>query len=249
VRLRVSSANLVPAQQLQLMLRIRSMSQAPAHADLPVLVTVPVLDVPIRLHPEPSLLRVRDRDSAQCTVVVDNSSNRRVQLRFTESDSELAVRFRFEPPVLDVGPGASESVLVSVTASRPEPGQEISRPLTVMALDGSRQVDTSITFVQSASASPISTLAVRIEPSIVRVQDADGATLQVIVDNRRGHSGVRIFLDGSDPERAIRTTFSPPALDLGPGQVRAVSLRLDSWRPPPGQEMNPSVHRHRERRL
>jgi hypothetical protein len=41
VRLRVSSANLVPAQQLQLMLRIRSMSQAPAHADLPVLVTVP----------------------------------------------------------------------------------------------------------------------------------------------------------------------------------------------------------------
>jgi hypothetical protein len=236
VRLWVSSANLVPAQQLQLMLRIRSMSQAPAHADLPVLVTVPVLDVPIRLHPEPSLLRVRDRDSAQCTVVVDNSSNRRVQLRFTGSDSELAVRFRFEPPVLDVGPGASESVLVSVTASRPEPGQEISRPLTVTALDGSRQVDTSITFVQSASASPISTLAVRIEPSIVWVQDADGATLQVIVDNRRGHSGVRIFLDGSDPERAIRTTFSPPALDLGPGQVRAVSLRLDSWRPPPGQE-------------
>jgi hypothetical protein len=25
-------------------------------------------------------------------------------------------------------------------------------------------------------------------------------------------------------------------VDLGPGQVRAVSLRLDSWRPPPGQE-------------
>ena len=82
----------------------------------------------------------------------------------------------------------------------------------------------------------MSTLALRVEPSIVRVQDADGATLQVMVDNRRGHDGVRIFLDGSDPERAVRATFSPQVVDLGPGQVRAVFLQLDSWRPPPGQE-------------
>jgi len=39
----------------------------------------------------------------------------------------------------------------------------------------------------------MSTLAVRVEPSIVRVQNLDGATLQVMVDNRRGHAGVRIF--------------------------------------------------------
>jgi hypothetical protein len=82
----------------------------------------------------------------------------------------------------------------------------------------------------------MSTLALRVEPSVLRVQDADGATLQIMIDNRRGHDGVRIFLDGSDPERAVRATFSPQVVDLGPGQVRAVSLRLDSWRPPPGQE-------------
>ena len=46
VRMRVSSAALVPAQELEITLRIRSMSQAPAHADLPVLVTVPAVDVP-----------------------------------------------------------------------------------------------------------------------------------------------------------------------------------------------------------
>jgi hypothetical protein len=45
------------------------------------------------------------------------------------------------------------------------------------------------------------------------------------------------LLNGGDPERAIGFTFSPPALDLGPGQIQAVSLRLDSWRPPPGQEL------------
>jgi hypothetical protein len=237
IRMRVAPPSPVPAQRVQIMLGIRSMSQAPAHAIVPVVITVPVLDVPIRLHAEPTVLRVRDRDGATCTVVVDNSSsNHPVQLRFAGSDPELAVGFRFEPPVLEVGPAASASVVVTVTAARPGPGQQISRALTVSAHDGSRRVDTVITFVQAASASPMSTLGVRIEPSIVRVQDADGTTLQVILDNRRGHSGIRLFLDGSDPERATRATFSPAVVDLGPGQVRAVSLRLDSWRPPPGQE-------------
>ena len=238
VRMRVTSATLVPAQRLHVLLRIRSMSQAPAHADVPVLVIVPVLDVPVRLNPQPRLLRVRDRDTAECTISVDNSSsNRPVQLRFAGTDPELAVRFSFEPPVLEVGPASSGSVVVAVTAPRPEPGQETTRQLTVTALDGSRRVDTLITFQQSTSASPMSTLAVRIEPSIVRVQDADSATVQITLDNRRGRSGVRVFLNGGDPERAIGFTFSSPVLDLGPGQIQAVSLRLDSWRPPPGQEL------------
>jgi hypothetical protein len=237
IRMRVASPSPVPAQRVQVMLGIRSIRQATAHAVVPVVITVPVLEVPIRLQAEPAVLRVRDRDGATFTVVVDNSSsNRPVQLRFAGWDPELAVGFRFEPPVLEVGPAASASVVVTVTAARPGPRQQISRALTVSALDGSRRVDTVITFVQAASASPMSTLGVRIEPSIVRLQDADGTTLQVILDNRRGHSGIRLFLDGSDPERATRATFSPAIVDLGPGQVRAVSLRLDSWRPPPGQE-------------
>jgi hypothetical protein len=155
-RLQVSAATLVPAQQLQVTLRIRSMSQAPAHADFSVLVTVPIVDVPVRLHPEPSLLHVRDRDTAQCSVFVDNSnSNRPVQLRFVGSDPELAVGFRFEPAMLEVAPAATGSVLVSVTGAAPEPGHEISRPLTITALDGNRRVDTGITFQQVASASPM----------------------------------------------------------------------------------------------
>ena len=237
-RMRVSSTTLVPAQQLHVTLRIRSLSQAPAQAELPVQVTVPAIDAPIRLHAEPSVLRVRDRDTASCTVVVDNSmSNQLVQLRFSGSDPELAVRFRFEPPVLEVGPAASGSVLVSVTAPRPEPGQEMSRLLTVTSLDrAGRTATTTATLVQAASASPMSTLGLRIEPSVVRVNDAESATVQVTLDNRRGRSGLRIFLDGHDPEGAIQFTFSPPVVDLGAGQVTAVFLRLYSWRPPPGQE-------------
>jgi hypothetical protein len=200
-------------------------------------VIVPILDAPVRLLAQPSLLRVRDRDTAEGSLVVDNSSsNRPVRLRFSGSDPELAVRFQFEPAVFEVGPATSGSMQVAVTASRPEPGREISRILTLTAFDGARRVDALITFQQSTSASPMSTLGVRIEPSIVRVNDVDSVSVQVDLDNRRGQSGIRIFLDGSDPEGAIRFTFSPPVVDLGSGKVAAVFLRLDSWRPPPGQE-------------
>lgn len=239
VRMRVSSATLVAAQTTDVMLRIRSMSQAPAEAELPVRITVPAIEAPVQLHPEPSLLRVRDRDTGSCTVVVDNSrSNQPVQLRFSGSDPELAVRFRFEPPVLEVGPAASGSVLVSVTAARPEPGQEISRSFTVTARDGAgRAATTSATFLQAASVSAISTLRLGMEPSIVRITDAESATVQVTLDNRRGRSGVRVFLDGKDPEGAIQFTFSPPVVDLTAGQVTAVFLRLYAWRPEPGKEL------------
>ena len=114
----------------------------------------------------------------------------------------------------------------------------MSRLLTVTSLDrAGRTATTTATLVQAASASPISTLGLRIEPSVVRVNDAESATVQVTLDNRRGRSGLRIFLDRHDPEGAIQFTFSPPVVDLGAGQVTAVFLRLYSWRPPPGQEL------------
>jgi len=83
----------------------------------------------------------------------------------------------------------------------------------------------------------MSTFGVRIEPSIVRINDADTATVQVTLDNQRGRSGLRILLDGHDPEGAVQFTFSPPVVDLGAGQVTAVFLRLSCSRPPPGQEL------------
>jgi P pilus assembly chaperone PapD len=350
VRMRVSSTTLLPAQQLELVLRVRSMAQAGVQQDLPIEVTVPIVDVPVQLRAEPRLLRVRDTDTAKCTVVVDNSrSNRPMLLRFSGSDAEQAVRFDFDPPIVDVGPGASASVLLALTAPQPDPGQELTRQLTITANDGTRNIETPVTlqqatsvkvedppvtlevvpslvrvrdsttgwarlvadnragkewahlqlkasdperavrvtwsgpelhvppggtaqteaqfdaplpgagtevtrtvtlsatdgrrtstatatFVQAASASPMTTLAVRLEPSIVRVRDVDSVTVQVMIDNRRGQSGVRIVLGGSDPERAVRFTFSPTVVDVAAGQVQVASLRLDSWRPPPGQQ-------------
>lgn len=351
VRMRVVSEALVAAQEIGLVLRVRSLSQAPAHMDLPIRVIVPALDIPIGLRTEPRLLRVRDAESAQCAVVVDNTrSNRAARVQFAGTDPELAVRFAFQPPVLEVRPGASARARLVVSAPPPGAGEELTRTLTVTADEGGRTVETVLTlqqatsartedplvgielepsvvrvrdtqvgvtrvtldnragagwahlrlgasdpervvrvafsessvdvppgrttqvearfeaplpevgaevsrtvtvtaadglrtsravgtFVQSASDSPLTTLAVRVEPSVIRVRDADGANVQVVVDNRRGRSGVRVALNGADPERIVRFTFTPHLVDVGPGQAVAVGLRLDSLRPEPGQEV------------
>jgi P pilus assembly chaperone PapD len=97
-------------------------------------------------------------------------------------------------------------------------------------------VETVVTWQQASTISAMTTLGVRIEPSVLRVRDADGATAQVVIDNRRGRSRVHVALAGSDPERAMRLTISPPVVDVDPGQVAVASLRVDSWRPAPGTE-------------
>jgi hypothetical protein len=210
VIMRVASPGLVPAQQIPIMLRIRSLSQVPAHAELPVSITVPVLDVPVRLHAEPSVLRVRDRDSATCRVMVDNSgSNHPVHLRFTGSDPERAVRFHFEPAVLELGPAALGSVLVTLTATRPEPGREITRPVTVSAVDRSRRAGTVITFVQAAGASDASGSLVQsssraaIESPADRPADgrlevpAEGSLIEFSGDERRPLARLLLTLFGA----------------------------------------------------
>ncbi|MEO7587039.1 MAG: zinc ribbon domain-containing protein [Arachnia sp.] len=351
LRLRILSDTLVPAQEAHLTLRVTSLSQAPAHVDVRVSVAVPALDVPVRVHAEPSMVRTSDRDSADCVLLVDNSGgNRPVDLRFTGSDPEMAVRFAFDPPKLQVAPGATASIKVTLAAARPEAGQVISRSLTVRAHDGPRTVETLITLQQSTtravedplvrlqvlpsmvrvedgaparvrvvadnragakwthlrftasdpegvvnviwfpsdidvppgkavqvdaileapqpkagaevsrtvtvsamdgpristavatlvqvtSASPMATLKLRVEPSIVRVHDVPSANVQVHVDNQRGRSPARVSLSGTDPEQAIGFTMSPDRLSVAPGHVETVALRLDAWCPPPGQEV------------
>ena len=197
VQLLAAPVPLVPAQELRLRLRVRSMSQAPAQLDLPLYLTVPVIDAPVAVRAEPSLLRVRDKDTAGFTVVVDNArSNRFALVRFTGTDPELAVSFRFEPPMLEVAPGQTASVRVAATAPAPEPGQETTRPLTVTAHDGDRAVGTTITLQQATTAKAEDPMVIlEVEPSLVRVRDATSAwsgwwwTTAVAPNGRRSSSG------------------------------------------------------------
>ena len=67
------------------------------------------------------------------------------------TDPELAVRFEFDPPVVQIGPSGTATARVTVSADPPAPGQDASRSITVTAREGSRAFETPVTFVQTTS--------------------------------------------------------------------------------------------------
>ena len=196
-----------------------------------------VVDPPVGLSVEPALVRVRDSTVAVVRLLADHRRGQEwAHLELQATDPERAVRVSWASPRLDIAPGGTAQVDLRLQAPLPEPGSEVSRTLTVTATDGERTSTTTATFVQAASASPMATLVLRTDPSVVRVQDVDTATSQLVVDNRRGRAGVRVVLSGTDPERAIRFAFASPTVDVAPGQAVVVGFRMDAWRPQPGQE-------------
>ncbi len=238
VRLRVVSPTLVPAQQVRVLLRITSLSQSPAHTDLPVTVTVPVVDAPVRLRAEPRLLKIRDTDIAEFAVLVDNSSsNRTARLVFSGSDPELAVQFRFDPPTLEVAPGGTGSAKVAARVAGPEAGQEVSRALTVAAVDGPRSVETLITLQQATSIEVVDPMVgLEVVPSVVRVRDRAEAVARVVVDNTNGREWAHVRMEASDPERVVRVSWEQPLLHVPPGRTSQTEVRFEARLPEAGTE-------------
>ena len=79
---------------------------------------------------------MRDRPDAHLAVVVDNQRGTRpLRVRLSGHDPEGAVRFAFQPPVLDVGPGRVGRADMQVVAPRPPHGEESVRALRVRAAD------------------------------------------------------------------------------------------------------------------
>ena len=236
----LTTAQLEPGQELTRQLTITAndgVRTIETAVTLQQSTSIRVEDPPVTLEAVPTLVRVRDTTTGWVRVVADNRGGAQwAHLQLKASDPERLVRVTWSGPELHVPPGGTAHTEAQFDAPLPDAGSEVSRIVTLRATDGRRTSTATVTFLQVASASPMTTLGVRLEPAIVRVQDADSATVQVMIDNRKGQSGVRIVLGGSDPERAIRFTFSPPVVDVAAGQVQVVTLRLDSWRPPPGQE-------------
>jgi len=243
VRFRIEAATPVAAGELTIRLRVRSLTQSPAHRIVPLVVVVPVVDAPVQLRTEPSVVRIRDIDVARFVVVVDNSSaNRPARVRLTGTDPELAVGFHFDPEVVTIGPGESTRVQVATTSRPPDPGTEITRSLSISATEGTGRVArTQLSLVHTASPSPMATLAVQLDPSVLRLGSGRHGSARVVVDNRRGHSAARVRLRGNDPENVVSFGFEPPELSVGPGQVLATRVRMSTPRPPGGREVNRSV--------
>ena len=200
---------------------------------------------------EPSLVRVKDSPTGQIDITIDNRRGTRTRRIFLGGrDPERLVHFSFSPPSIDVLAGELGRARLRIEAPPPPPGQESSRTLTVLATsEGTADLEVSATFVQTTSAAPVDTpVAVRLDPSVVRIRDTAVGQLEAIIDNRSGTRVRRVFLSGRDPERMVRFTFSPPSLDVLPGEIGRVRVRLEAPLPEPGPGRHPADHGDRRRR-
>ena len=237
--LRIESPTLVPAQQEAVLLRVRNTTGRSAYRDLWVRVTVPVLDAPIEVRAEPRLLRARDLAPADCMVVVDNSrSNRWAHVQLSAGDAEHVVRTKWKSPQLQVPPGGEARTAVRFAAPPPGPGGEVSRTITVTASEGERSAETTLTLVQTASRAAFELLALRLDPSVLRLAGRRSGHVSAVVDNRRGAEPVVVSLHGDDPEGSLDFTFTPPTVQVQPGAVAAVRVTVRAPRTPPGREVS-----------
>ncbi len=202
------------------------------------------VELPMVLRAEPTLIRAKDSASGQLEITVDNRKGTRTRRVFLGGrDPEGIVHFAFSPPSIDVFAGEVGRARLKIEAPPPPPGQESSRPLTVFASSGgAADLEVAATFVQTTSAAPVDTpVILRLDPSVVRVRDTKVGQLEAIVDNRGGSRVRRVFLSGRDPERLVKVTFSPPSLDVLPGDIGRVRVRLEAPLPDPGQEATRQV--------
>lgn len=237
ITLRIAGGRLVPAGVSTLVIRVQSVAHPEITVDQPVELTVPGVEVPLILRLEPSVVRVRDDAAGELQAVIDNGiGNQARRVALSGRDPEGVVRFTFTPDVLDVPAGATAAATVRLTAPTPDAGQTATRQLTIAAVDGEEQVTATATLLQTATEE--APLALRVEPTLVRVRDSESGRLDVVLDNRGGRRTRRVFLGGRDPERIVHFSFSPPSLDVLAGETGTARLRIQAPPPAAGQEVS-----------
>ncbi len=196
----------------------------------------PITTAAIRLEPEG--VRVRDRPDAHLSVVVDNQRGTRpLRVRLSGHDPEGAVRFAFQPPVVDVGPGRVGRADMQVVAPPPPHGEESVRALRVRAADEHGAVEAAGALHQYSSPAAISTARLTLEPQRVVTRNAGTGRLRVHLDNRDGVFPLAARLYGTDPEQVVRFAFRPSALEVAPGQVGVADVRMSAPRPDGGETL------------
>jgi hypothetical protein len=187
---------------------------------------------------EPSVVRVDDADSATVQITLDNQRGRSGLRIFLDGhDPDGALQFTFSPPAIDLGAGQVTAVFLRLYATRPLPGQELTRQFTVSASDGNVTVDASGSLVQVSSRAAIELLTVHVNPSVLRLTNRRRGYVRAVLDNRDGAQGLRVTMRGDDPEKVMRFVFTVDTLEIPPGQMATTKVNIAVPLAPSGQEV------------
>jgi P pilus assembly chaperone PapD len=200
-----------------------------------------VEDPAVELTATPSVVRLQDDDSTVVRLTVGNAAGRRwATVRLDAVDPERLVHVGWSTTEVRVPPGGAVEVALRLTCPALEPGTDATREVTLIASDGRRAVRTPVTLRQSASVSPMTTLAVRLDPSVVRLGSRRRGSSTVTVDNAHGRTPIRVWLRGDDPENALAFTFTPAQLDIPAGRSVTSRMSFSGPRAPGGREITRS---------
>jgi len=114
-----------------------------AYADIDLSV-VPVTKASMMLVPAV----VIGKSKGKFTIMTENTGNTPVSLSFVGTDPERAVRFRFEPPSVDVPAGETLGTTLHVRGKRRLWGGDTGHPITILADNGKEQLEAQGTFSQ-----------------------------------------------------------------------------------------------------
>lgn len=244
VRLVTTSARPEPGREITRSLTVSATEgrrRVDATAMLVQSTSLVVEDPMVELTATPSLVRLRDDDSTVVRLTIGNQTGRQwATVRLDAADPERLVHAGWSVSEVRVPPGGSTVVDVRLTCPAIEPGTEVVREVALIASDGTRTARTPVTLRQSASVSPMTTLAVRLDPSVVRLSNRRRGSSAVVVDNGQGRVPVRVWLRGDDPENVLSFTFTPAQIEVPAGQAMTSRMTFSAPRAPGGREITRS---------
>ncbi|WP_019180842.1 zinc ribbon domain-containing protein [Microbacterium yannicii] len=191
-------------------------------------------DAPIRVQVEPSSIRLIDATEADFEVHVDNRGGHSgVTVVLSGRDPERRLSFAFAPARFVAAAGQVTRAHGRVRANLPPHGSSESHPFTVIASDGTTDVETSASLEIATSAGAMATAEVRAHPEKLDIGKRGEGEFSIEVDNRRSAQPLNVVLAGRSDDGLVRTRFTPPRLTVAPGSVGHARMSVSSPHPRP----------------
>lgn len=195
-----------------------------------------VVDAPIRLQVEPRSIRLVDSTLADFEVQVDNRGGHSgVTVELSGTDPERRLSFAFVPARFVAVPGHVTRAGGRLRAPQPPRGTSATHPFTVIASDGTTDVEAPASVEITVSAAAITTASLRAHPESLNIGTRGAGEFSLEVDNRRGIEPLTVALAGRSNDGLVRARFTPPTLSVAPGAIGHARMSVSSPHPPPRQ--------------
>lgn len=191
------------------------------------------VDAPIRVQVQPSSIRLVDSADADFEVQVDNRGGHSgVMIALSGTDPERRLSFAFVPARFVAEPGQVTRAHGRIRAHLPPRGTSTTHPFTVIASDGTTDVEAPATLEITTSAAAMATAELGVHPEKLNIGTRGDGEFSIEVDNRGSAEPLNVGLVAQSDDGLVRARFTPPSLAVAPGAVGHARMSVSSPHPP-----------------